>query len=261
MAGGPVRIGVWGAAGRMGIAIAQAIADEPGAELAAAFEHDGHPLLGEQMPGRHRGVRLQAASAPAPDFEVLVAFPIPEGLAPAIALARQRKIALVVGTTGYSDEDHRALAAAAEEIPLLVEPNMSLGVVVVNILLQQAVHVLPNWDAEVHEIHHAEKKDAPSGTAKLLVDSIRDARSKSKVLAGQNLQIDPDKIGVTSGRAGDIVGVHTALLANRGECIELTHRAFDRATFAGGAVFSAVRIARQPAGRYRLAELLLGGGG
>lgn len=257
MADAAVRIGVWGAAGRMGIAIARAIAAEPEAKLAAAFEHDGHPLLGEELHG-HGGVRLQAASVPSPDLEALIAFPVPEGLAPAIALARQRKIALIVGTTGYGDAEHQALSAAAEEIPLLVEPNMSLGVVVLNLLLQQAVHVLPNWDAEVHEIHHAQKKDAPSGTAKLLVDSIRSSRSKSKVLAGENLNIDPDRVGVSSGRAGDIVGVHTALLANRGECIELTHRAFDRGTFAGGAVFCAVRIARKPAGRYRLAELLLG---
>ena len=257
-----VRIGVWGAAGRMGQALVAAVAAEPGAELGAAFERPDHPQLGQAIAGQP-DVTLEAASASSElngRIDALIAFPLPAGLPPALAAARQGKVALVIGTTGYDAEAEEALSAAAADIPLLIEPNMSLGVNVLNRLLRTAAAALPGWDVEIHETHHAGKKDAPSGTAKLMVETVRAARGdKGQVVAsraGDDCSRGQDEIGVASSRAGDIAGTHTAYFAAPGECLELTHRAFSRANFANGALWAAIKLAGAKPGRYHLAELL-----
>ena len=176
-----------------------------------------------------------------PAFDVAIDFSLAEGFDRILALCVARGAALVSGTTGLSESQRSAMSAAAARIPLLWASNYSLGVAVLTELVERAASVLPGWDCDVVEIHHAQKKDAPSGTALTLGAAAAEGGATPRY---------------ASLRAADIVGEHTVQFAAPGERIELIHRAGSRDIFARGALHAAAKLAGRPAGAYRLRDLL-----
>jgi len=189
------------------------------------------------------GVPFFAASelSGAPAFDVAIDFSLPEGFDPLLELCVARGAALVSGTTGLGATQRAALEAAATKIPLVWASNFSLGVAVLSELVERAAKALPGWDCDIVEAHHAQKKDAPSGTALTL---------------GEAASANGAKVAYVSLRAGDIVGEHTVQFTGLGERLELVHRAGNRDIFARGALHAARRIVGKPAAAYRVRDLL-----
>jgi 4-hydroxy-tetrahydrodipicolinate reductase len=249
-----MRIGILGATGRMGRAIADAVASAPDAGVSGGIDRDG------QVEGEHRD---PAALARASD--VLVDFTAPDALQGHLDSAVAAGTPIVVGTTGLGADHHRALAAAAAKVAVLQTANTSLGVNVLRALVEQAARLLgPDWDAEIVEMHHRHKLDTPSGTALLLGASVnagRGAESHTALNRFDRMQEGPhprEEGGVyyASLRGGSVAGDHMVVFAGEGERIELGHRAESRAIFARGAVKAALWLAGRPAGRYTMKDVL-----
>ncbi len=177
--------------------------------------------------------------------------------------AQAAKAASVIGTTGHTEAERGLMTAASHKIPLIHSPNFSMGVNLLFYLTGQAAKALPEgFDPEVIEIHHRLKKDAPSGTAKRLVEVLAEARrTKPEVVARHGRTGEPgerteDEIGVHAVRGGDVVGDHTVLLAGEGERIELSHRASSRDVFARGALRAAKWLVGKPAKMYEMTDVL-----
>ncbi len=256
----PIPVAVHGAAGRMGQAVLRALDARPDLELVAALVR----------PGGADAVRTRAAVA-APYCErlpadthaaVLIDFSIAAAFDAALALALARGLAFVSGTTGLDAGQRAALERAAGAVPVLWSANFSLGVALLSRLAALAARALPDWDCEIAEIHHARKRDAPSGTALALGREVAAARGVDfDAVAKRSRDADDaprasGEIGFASLRAGDVVGEHTVLFATAGERVELVHRATDRAVFARCAVAAAHWLAGREPGLYTLADLL-----
>lgn len=258
-------IGINGAAGRMGRRLVALAHEDPGLRVAAALEHAGQPLLGQDA-GTVAGVGpigvvlTEALSDPP---AVLIDFSVPAATRSAIDLCVGQNVALVIGTTGLTADDHARIDRAARRIAVLQAPNMSLGV---NLLFALAARVAAtlgdDYDIEITEAHHRFKKDAPSGTAIGLAEAICEATGKSyeKDVAhgrhGGDVVRERGTIGMHALRMGDVVGDHSATFATLGERIELRHVASTRDVFAHGALRAAKWLAGKPAGRYAMTDVL-----
>lgn len=231
-------IGIIGAEGRMGRAIAAALGD-----------HDA-TLAG----GVDRGDDLAALAAAA---DVLVDFSARDSLSSNLSAARAAQTPIVIGTTGLTPADHAAIDDAARDIAILQTGNTSLGVTLLAVLVEQAAARLPDWDVEVVEMHHRMKQDAPSGTALLLGEAAARGRG-----AAMKAEVDRDRlrtdgaIGFASLRGGTVVGDHQVILAGPHERLTLGHVAEDRSLFAHGAIRAALWLSGKPAGRYTMREVL-----
>lgn len=261
-----VRIGLHGASGRMGRAIIDACGStDHGIAVAAALVRPGSALEGNPLPAPvANGVPLDytAALDPEAGVSVLVDFSHADAFEAAVALAVAHGLALVSGTTGLDARQQRLLDEAAQRIPVLWAANFSLGVALLEHLAEFAAAKLgPGFDAEIMEVHHARKRDAPSGTALALGRAVAAGRGQTlDDLAryerhGQTGLRQDGEIGFAVLRGGDVVGEHTVMFAGRGERIELTHRATSRDVFALGSLRAAHWLAGRPPGRYRLAEI------
>jgi 4-hydroxy-tetrahydrodipicolinate reductase len=226
------RIGLFGAGGRMGTAIA-----------AAAAARDDVAIVAE-----------------IPD--VYVDFSAPSALGSHLAIAMDAKVPIVVGTTGFGEEHLRLLDEAAAKIPVLQAANMSLGVnLLAHLVRETAAKLGEEWDVEIVEMHHRHKVDAPSGTGLML------GRAAA---AGRGVELDkvsdrgrdgmgarePGRIGFAALRGGSVAGDHQVIFASEGERIELGHRAESRAIFAQGAIRAALWLHGQPPGRYTMNDVL-----
>ena len=233
----PIRLLIHGASGRMGRALLRLATADARFAIAGAVTRSG---------GDVNGVRALAAEriASVQSFDVLVDFSLPMAFDAALELCLQRGCALVSGTTGLSDAQRDAMDAAIRSIPLAWAANFSIGVAVLDDLVRRAAAALRQWDCDIVESHHAQKRDAPSGTALSLGEAIASTRGTQPHYA--------------SLRAGDIVGEHIVQFTGIGERLELIHRATDRDIFARGALEAAARIAERGPGRYALGDLLLG---
>jgi 4-hydroxy-tetrahydrodipicolinate reductase len=267
-----LRTAVAGASGRMGRMLVRAIVDSAETSLAAAVERPGHADLGRdagELAGMGRlGVALTADVAAAlAAVDVWIDFSSPaaavQAAAHAAAQASAHKVALVIGTTGFDSTQREQLARAAEHVPAVVSANMSVGVNVLALLVEQAARALgPDFDPEIVELHHRHKLDAPSGTALLLADAVgrgsgRDPRTS--LTTGRKGPVgarSAGEIGVLAVRGGDVVGDHTVYLLGPGERLELSHRASSRETFARGAVRAALWTRGQPPGLYDMRHVL-----
>lgn len=264
-----MKIGVIGAAGRMGRMIMQAIIDEDGAAaIAGAVDHGDCPDMDRDI-GRltgmeDTGIRVTAdAAALFRDADAVIEFSTPRAVASHAALAAQYNTVWVIGTTGLEAEDEALLQKTGQKTPVVYAPNMSLGVNLLLGLVQQVAAALPDdFDIEIVEMHHRFKADAPSGTALGLgraaasgrgvdLDSVAD-----KVRDGVTGPRKRGDIGFATLRGGDVVGEHTVVFAGMGERIELTHKATDRAIFARGAVAAAKWAADQDNGLYGMSDVL-----
>jgi 4-hydroxy-tetrahydrodipicolinate reductase len=244
----------------MGRAVVAAAEGRTDLAISAAVDRAGAPGLGGRVGGIVATDDLAAGLA---GCDVYIDFTTPASTRAAAELARSRKIAAVVGTTGLGPADEAALAALAEVAPIVVAANFSLGVNLVLGLVRTAARVLgPDWDAEVVETHHRAKRDAPSGTALMIARAIA---------AGHGVDYDAVKrhardgdvgarprgeIGVAAVRGGDVVGEHTAYFFGPAERIEVSHRATSRAIFAAGALRAAAWVAGKPPGRYDMLAVL-----
>ena len=255
-----VRIGVLGAAGRMGQALAAVIAATPGVALSGGVERAGHAAVGAAFGSGLIGDDITALAA---SSDILVDFTVPAALAASLTAARAGNCALLVGTTGLKPADHAAIDAAASGIAVLQATNTSLGVNLLAVMVEQAARVLgSDWDIEIVEMHHRHKLDAPSGTALSLGEAAARGRGVDLVShseRGRDGIGEPRSagaIGFASLRGGSVAGDHMVVLAADGERIELGHRAENREIFARGAVKAAQWLAGRPAGRYRMIDVL-----
>lgn len=261
-----VRIAVHGAAGRMGQAVLQLALAEPRVAVVAAIVKADSASIGRSVSGAGvcsandvaYSTRLDASGAPS----VLVDFSSADAFDDVLAIARERRIALVSGTTGLSPAQRAAMRDASATIPVLWSANFSIGVAVLDKLVREAARALADWDCEIAEAHHRHKKDAPSGTALALARTVAEARGVDfehvvqRERDGANAMRGASSIGFAFVRAGDIVGEHTVIFAGEGERLELTHRATDRSIFARGALRAAMWIAGRPAGLHTLADVI-----
>ncbi len=231
-----IRTIIHGASGRMGQALLRLAGERTDLQVVAAVSRrvesraiDGIPQFASSELG---GV---------PEFDVAIDFSLPEAFDPILAACRSRGAALVSGTTGLSPAQQQALDEAATQIPVLWSANFSLGVAVLDDLVERAAAALAGWDCDIVESHHVHKKAAPSGTALALGGAAERGGAAPRY---------------ASLRAGDIVGEHLVQFTSLGERIELVHRATNRDIFARGALHAAARLAGRAAGSYRLRDLL-----
>jgi 4-hydroxy-tetrahydrodipicolinate reductase len=257
----PRRVLVVGARGRMGECVRAALAREPDLRLAAALEVAGHPDLGQEL---EHGVRLaDDARAALAACDVAIDFSEPASTLATLGLAAEAGVAYVTGTTGFGEAERAELARLAKRIPVIHAPNFSVAVNVLAWLVREAVRRLgPGYDAEIVELHHAAKRDAPSGTALRLAEAVALGRGEpaaSRLVlerAGESGPRPAGAIGVQALRGGDNPGEHTVLLLGRGERLELVHRAQTRDHFAEGAIRAARWLAGRPPGLYAFEQVL-----
>lgn len=255
----PIRVGVLGAGGRMGAAIIAAVTADPRLLLAGAVERAGSAAVGMPLPG---GLAVCTnSSALAHSCDVFIDFTTPAALAGNLESACMGGRAIVVGTTGLGAADHAAIDVAARSIAVLQAANTSLGVTLLAALVEQATARLGNeWDIEIAELHHRNKRDAPSGTALLLGEAAARGRgsmlSETKTRGDRGGERVTGAIGFASLRGGSAAGDHMVMLLGDGERLELTHRAESRSVFAHGAVRAAAWLANRTPGRYTMAQVL-----
>ncbi|CAO95762.1 4-hydroxy-tetrahydrodipicolinate reductase [Erwinia tasmaniensis] len=262
MSNAEIRIAIVGAAGRMGRQLIQAVVLAEGARLGAALVRSGSSLVGTdagELAGCGAlGITLtDDLEAVANDFDVLIDFTRPEGTLHYLAFCRQHHKAMVIGTTGFDDAGKAAIEAAAQDIAIVFAANFSVGVNVVLKLVEKAAKVMGEYaDIEIIEAHHRHKVDAPSGTALAMGEAIADAMSwdlkQHAVYAREGFtgEREAQTIGFATVRAGDIVGEHTAMFADIGERVEISHKASSRMTFAKGAVRAAIWLDGRKKGLY-----------
>ncbi|MEZ5594084.1 MAG: 4-hydroxy-tetrahydrodipicolinate reductase [Gammaproteobacteria bacterium] len=263
-----VRIAVTGAAGRMGRHLIEACSQTPDVHCSAAIEQASNPLLGRDAGSvagvGELGVPISADLAQVSTaFDVLIDFTRPEATLAHLAQCVTAGKCLVIGTTGFSAEQKEQISAAAEHIPIVFAPNMSVGVNVCLKLLELAASVLGDEvDIEIIEGHHRHKVDAPSGTAlkmgEVVAQTLGRDLSQCAVYGreGHTGERKRETIGFATVRAGDLVGEHTVLFAGIGERLEITHKASSRMNFANGAVRAAQWLSQRPAGLYDMHDVL-----
>lgn len=263
-----IRVAVVGAAGRMGKALIQAVTETEGFSLGAATERPDSSLIGADA-GELAGIgRLDVAISDqlekvADSFDVVIDFTAPAVTLQHLDVCLAKGKRMVIGTTGFSDQQKAVLEAAAEKIALILAPNMSVGVNLCFKLLDLAARVMGDEvDIEVIEAHHRHKVDAPSGTALRMGEVVADALGRDlkqcavygrKGITGER---DRQTIGFETIRAGDVVGDHTVLFAAMGERVEITHKASSRMTFANGAVRGAGWLMQRDSGLYDMQDVL-----
>ena len=246
-----IKLVISGCGGRMGRSIALLAAKDSAFTLSGALEASGHETVGRDLGlaighPSDLGVRVVSdARVGMSAGEVVIEFTTPDVTVAHAQVARDLRKAMVIGTTGLSDAQLETLRLAAQAVPIVLSPNMSPGVNVLFELAQAAAQRLADYDVEIVESHHKQKKDAPSGTAKRLAE----------VLAGARKQL-PGAIPIHAVRAGDIVGDHTVIFAGLSERLELTHRAHNREVFARGALRAARFVAKAKPGLYDMVQVL-----
>ena len=233
-----MRVVIYGASGRMGKALLRLGALDKRMEIVAAVT--GRNVIA--IDGVTCPLFSVSELSALPRFDVAIDFSQPEAFDAILDLCRNRKAALVSGTTGLNESQKQLMAEAGKEIPLLWASNFSLGVAVLNDLVRRAAKALETWGVEITETHHVHKKDAPSGTALTLGQSVASAVGQIPVYV--------------SHREGEVIGDHTVKFEGPGEFIELRHNALDRDIFVRGALEAAFRIKQKPAGLYQFADLI-----
>lgn len=262
-----LKVVIAGCSGRMGHALLEGVFADSELILHGALDRADSLQIGrdagEQF-GKASGVKISHdVEAALKGADVLVDFTRPEASLQYLAACQKAGVKLVIGTTGFSDEQKQLIAAASKNIGIVFAPNMSVGVTLLINLVQSAAKVLSEgYDIEVIEAHHRYKIDAPSGTALRLGEAAAAALGRDlKECAvygreGITGERDANTIGFATVRGGDVVGDHTVLFAGIGERVELTHKASSRATFALGALRAAKFLANKSPGLFDMRDVL-----
>ncbi len=263
-----IKIGVAGAAGKMGGRISVLSGEYEGIQLAGVFERKGHKDIGSDIGvltgSGQSGLELRSGiDEIIGDVDLIIDFTSIESTKENLRVAAEKGRAMVIGTTGFTKDDMKEIGPLAESIPCVMASNMSLGVNLLLKVLREVASVLGDeYDIEIIEAHHRLKKDAPSGTALKIAQVIADAVNRDleevavyerKGMIGARRR---KEIGIQTIRAGDIVGEHTVMFGGLGERIEITHKASSRDTFARGALKAALWLAGKPAGLYDMQDVL-----
>ncbi len=257
--------GVNGVCGRMGLRIVQLAHEDKELALAAAIDAAQHPNqgrdIGEVAGLGNLGVPVTAELSLDKHVDVMIDFSLPEGTMAVLQTCVDRRIPLVVATTGHNPSQRQAIEAAAHDTAILMAPNMSLAMNVLMKLLAQAADALKgkDFDVEILERHHRFKKDSPSGTALHLAKLIQQGMGQKQLRHGREGLVGErprDEIGIHAIRVGDNVGEHTIVFSTLGETLELTHRAHTRDCYVRGALQAAKFLANRPAGWYSMSDVL-----
>ena len=262
------RVAVAGCNGRMGRALLEAIQQSEQVELGAAFVRPGSDFIGldaTELAGLGRsGVKIHSGlDGLQEQLDVVIDFTSPEATLQHLAWCAEHQKCLVIGTTGFTDEQKQAISTLSQTTAVLMAPNMSVGVNLLFKLLEVAAKAVgEESDIEIMEAHHRFKRDAPSGTALAMGEVIAAALGRDlnqvAVYGRQGVEDERarDTIGFATVRGGDIVGEHTALFAGLGERIEISHKASNRLTFAHGALRAADWICNKPSGLFNMQDAL-----
>ena len=263
-----VRVGICGAAGRMGKTILEVCRDTAGMDITAAIEYPGSPAVGldagEQAGIGNIGVNItDNINTVIQQFDVLIDFTLASSVPDNVEKCRAGGKKMVIGTTGLDEEQKSLITRAAEDIAIVFAPNMSIGVNLCFKLLETAAKVIGNdADIEIIEAHHREKKDAPSGTSLRMGEIIAetlDRDLKTCAIYGREGITGPrerETIAFETIRAGEIVGEHTVMFATSGERVEISHKASSRKTFANGAVRAAQWVIDKESGLFDMQDVL-----
>lgn len=266
-----INVAINGAGGRMGRMVMTALVGETDMALTGALEMPGHPSLGSPAltePGSPGSIPekiliTDSVTEALSGANVLIDFSSPKGTVTAIQAAADAGVPAVTGTTGLTDDDISLMVESSKVIPVVMAPNMSVGVNLLFKIAGEVAAMLGNdYDVEIIEAHHRQKVDAPSGTAKRLYEIIARTleRDTEKVgVYGREGMVGKrttDEIGVMAVRAGDIVGEHTVIFGGVGERIELVHKAHSRMNFATGAIRAARWIVGREPGVYDMQDVL-----
>lgn len=246
-----MKIIVNGAGGRMGAEIIKRAQNGVrGAEMAAAVDINGCNV--------ENCVNARALDEFDGAADCIIDFSHHTATEKLLAYAKERKLPVVVATTGHTEEEKAMIKAAAAEIPVFFSYNMSLGVAVLASLAEKAAKMFPDADIEIIEKHHNRKLDVPSGTALLLADRIKLVRADAEYVIGrhENGKRTRQEIGIHSLRMGNVVGEHEILICTDDEVITLKHEAKDRSLFAEGALCAAAFLVNQPAGLYNMQDMM-----
>lgn len=268
----PTPVIITGTAGRMGKRLITLVMQQPDRlKLVGAVDRPDSPFINQDAAqvagvGADAGVLISAslpASLPASPRPVIIDYSAPVATRAMLKLAVQNKWAMLIGTTGLTADDQKLIDDAAQTIPILQAGNTGLGInVLLAVVAQVAKKLGSDFDIEIIEAHHNQKKDAPSGTAMTLAESICTAtgRSLEKDLDygrhGHDAKRIPGSIGMNAIRGGDIVGEHTVIYAGVGERVEVKHIATSRDVFANGALRAAPFLSAQKPGRYTMVDVL-----
>ena len=263
-----IKIAVTGAAGRMGGKIITAVKETEGLELGGAVERAGHGLIGQDAGSSagcgHAGVKIvDSLEAALADSDLLIDFTFPEVTLKNLEVCARLGKSVVIGSTGFTPAQRAEVAVFAAKIPVVLAPNMSIGVnLCFKVLKDVAATLGGDFDMEIVELHHNKKKDSPSGTAVRMGEIIAEAvgRDYNQVAnyhrQGMCGERTKEEIGMQTVRGGDIVGEHTVYFIGMGERIEISHRALSRDMFARGAVRAAGWLGDKPAGLYDMQDVL-----
>lgn len=261
-----------GALGRMGRAIIETAEKNKSARLVAAVEYDKHPLLNTDVSSalgiEDRELLLSSLNSSVGKEALVQAdgvidFSSPVSTLQMLEVAQELNKPAVIGTTGWNDEQHKKVFAYAETIPVVFSSNMSVGVNTLFALTRMAARILTSkgYEPEIMEIHHNQKKDAPSGTARTLEEIVLQESEikKENCVYGREGMVGArpkNELGVMSLRGGDVTGEHTVYFFGEGERVELKHLATSREIFAKGALLALDYVRKQKAGLYSMADVI-----
>lgn len=248
-----MKIAVTGGTGQMGTNVIKKARDR-GIEIPLAVDREQAENRGLEVENDENFRQLLRER----DVDVIVDFTIPEASMNYLEAARETETPIVIGTTGFSEQQEREIEEAGEEVPVLRASNFSPSINVMRKLVREASKKLEDYDIEVSETHHNRKRDAPSGTAATFLDEIREARGDFEEVHGREGEAprQEGEVGVHALRAGDIRGTHEVLLAGKDEVLEIRHRSESREVFASGALDASEWLKDRENGFYSFSEVL-----
>ena len=249
-----IKVAICGAFGRMGTIIAKMVDEDPELEFVGGIDLRSGEVLNCPIVKSSQMESFFLDKKP----DCLIDFTVASASVRNIEVAASFGVALVVGTTGFTDEEEARIQKATEGIvPIVKTTNFSVGVNIFWQLIRNAAALLPDYDCEVIEAHHRYKKDAPSGTARTIISILEEEMGPREKQYGRvGMTERGNEIGVHVIRGGDIVGDHSVLFSGNFETIELSHRAYDRSVFARGAIRAAKWVPGQSAGMYTMKDVL-----
>ena len=218
----------------------------------------GNEVVGKVSIDGENGVPRTFAELGDVEADVIIDFSHHSAVADVMAYAKENGMAVVVGTTGHTEEEKQVIFESAKEIPVFYSGNMSLGIAVLCRLAKEAAKSFPDADIEIVEIHHIRKVDAPSGTAKMLFEAVKEVRPDAVAHCGRagEGKREKNEIGISALRMGNVVGIHEVHICTPSQTLTLRHEAANRAMFADGAVDAARFMVGKAAGLYNMEDFL-----
>ena len=261
-----MRIAISGANGRMGRMLIEAVLNHPELTLSVALDHSESTHLGQDAGaflGKATGVLITSDLSALANADCLIDFTRPEGTLSYLKACRDYKTKMVIGTTGFDEQGKQTIEEASKEIAIVFAPNMSIGVNATLKLLALAAQLLNSgYDAEIFEVHHKHKIDAPSGTALIMGEVIANEWGKNLndiadwARHGHTGARQDGHIGFSVARGGDIIGEHTVMFCGAGERIEIAHKSTSRATYAQGSCKASIFLKDKATGLYSMSDVI-----